>query len=380
VQLTDDAGARVPTRHLPLIDFFKALGCVLIVLHHLAFYGPMSDVVMQHWPGLIDALAEHGRLAVQLFLVCSGYLTAQSLSRWQGMALVQVLRLSLRRYLRLSVMLLLALSVTVWVSEALRPVFEHHSLSDVPTWPQALAHVFFLQHLLDLPALSVGVWYVAIDFQLYAITLLSLWAVTVFCRRHSDWRPEVLRIQVWLALTALSLLWWNLREGLDDYALYFFGSYGMGLLAWRARQSRLPLKGWVGLLLLGLLALEVDSRLRVATAWASGLLLAAAPERWMQAPQVAGLGQRALAWLADRSYAVFLIHFAVSLLVNALVTALWPENWQANAAGMLACVALAIAAGALLERLCRERRGLSGWALAVGVFLASTGLARLASG
>ena len=368
------------TRRLPLIDWFKALGCVLIVLHHLAFYGPMSDVVMQQWPGLIDALAEHGRLAVQLFLVCSGYLTAQSLSRWQALDFGQVLGLSLRRYLRLSVTLLLALAVTVLVSEALRPVFDHHSLSEVPTWPQALAHVFFLQHLLGMPALSVGVWYVAIDLQLYVITLLSLWGVAMLARVRPDGRPEVLRIQVWLALTALSLLWWNLREGLDDYALYFFGSYGMGLLAWRARQSRLPLKGWVGLLLLGLLALEVDSRLRVATAWASGLLLAAAPERWMKAPGPTGALQRGMAWLADRSYAVFLIHFAVSLLVNALVTTLWPDGFWANALGMLACVMLSVLAGALLERLCRERSGVQGWAVAVGVFLASTGLARLASG
>ena len=380
MRLTCDAGARQAVRRLPLIDFFKALGCVLIVLHHLAFYGPMSDVVMQRWPGLVEVLAEHGRLAVQLFLVCSGYLTAQSLSRWGLMDLPQVLVLSARRYLRLSVMLLLALSVTVLVSEFLRPVFDHHSLSEVPTWPQAMAHVFFLQHLLGMPALSVGVWYVAIDLQLYIITLLSLWGVAMFCHRHRDWRAQVLRIQIWLVLTVLSLLWWNLREGLDDYALYFFGSYGMGLLAWRARQSRLPLKGWMGLLLLGLLALEVDSRLRVATAWACGLLLAAAPERWMQSPVPAGALQRATAWLADRSYAVFLIHFAVSLVVNALVTACWPDSFWANAAGMGVCLVLSVLAGAALARLCRQQTGLRGWVLAVGMFMASTGLARLFSG
>lgn len=378
--LTEDAQARVATRRLPLIDLFKALGCVLIVLHHLAFYGPMSDVVMQQWPALIDVLAEYGRLAVQLFLVCSGYLTAQSLSRAQALEFGQVLRLSVRRYLRLSVTLLLALAFTVLVSEALRPVFDHHSLSDTPTWLQALAHVFFMQHLLGMPALSVGVWYVAIDLQLYAITLLSLWGVAVFCRSRPDWRPEVLRIQVWLVLTVLSLLWWNLREGLDDYAIYFFGAYGMGLLAWRARQSLLPLKGWMGLLVLGLLALEVDSRLRVATAWAAGLLLAAAPERWMRTEGPAPMLQQGIAWLADRSYAVFLIHFAVSLLVNAGVTALWPDEVWPNALGMAACVLLSILAGALLQSLCRSSQGLQGWALAVGVLMASTGLARLVSG
>jgi len=33
-----------------LLDLLKAAGCVLIVLHHLAFYGPMSDVVAGQWP------------------------------------------------------------------------------------------------------------------------------------------------------------------------------------------------------------------------------------------------------------------------------------------------------------------------------------------
>jgi len=55
-----------------LIDAFKAAGCLLIVLHHLAFYGPMSDVVATAWPGTVNWLYDHGRLAVQFFLVCAG--------------------------------------------------------------------------------------------------------------------------------------------------------------------------------------------------------------------------------------------------------------------------------------------------------------------
>jgi peptidoglycan/LPS O-acetylase OafA/YrhL len=62
-----------------LLDVLKALGCVLIVAHHLAFYGPMSDVMMQVSPGLIEWLYDRARLAVQMFLVCGGFLTAASM-------------------------------------------------------------------------------------------------------------------------------------------------------------------------------------------------------------------------------------------------------------------------------------------------------------
>jgi len=73
-----------------LLDLLKALACLLIVLHHLAFYGPMSDVVFLDWPRLINELYDHGRLAVQVFLVCSGFLTAASLQKskaWTGVRL-----------------------------------------------------------------------------------------------------------------------------------------------------------------------------------------------------------------------------------------------------------------------------------------------------
>ena len=39
-----------------MIDAIKAVGCLLIVLHHMAFYGPMSDVVAKAWPTVLWAL------------------------------------------------------------------------------------------------------------------------------------------------------------------------------------------------------------------------------------------------------------------------------------------------------------------------------------
>jgi peptidoglycan/LPS O-acetylase OafA/YrhL len=359
-----------------LLDLLKAVGCVLIVLHHLAFYGPMSDVVAEQWPTLIDWLADDGRLAVQLFLVCSGYLTASALDQRPGMGGRRLLQLAWRRYLRLSLPLLAALSMAVLVTEAIRTDFHHPSLSATPSWPQALAHVLLLQHVLDMEALSAGVWYVAIDFQLYLLTLVVLWAVGRWVRWRPGWRPEVLRLQVFLALTLLSLLRWNLNTDLDLYGLYFFGAYGMGWLAWRTRQSRIPPKGWAGLLSLGLLALWVDPRLRVMTAWAVAMLLAAAPQAWMQPKKVTGCLRQGVSRLASMSYSVFVIHYAVSLAVSALVTHWWAQSLAWNAAGMLMALGLSVLAGAVLHRWTeRTSQDWRHWLLWVGIFMASAGLA-----
>ena len=359
-----------------LLDLLKAIGCVLIVLHHLAFYGPMSDVVAERWPAAIDWLVEHGRLAVQLFLVCSGYLTAAAFARRPALAAPDLVRLAWRRYLRLAVPLLVALGATVLVTEWIRPGFDHPSLSAVPDWPQVVAHVFFLQHLMDMEALSAGVWYVAIDFQLYLLMLLVLWGVSLWQRWHPQWRADALRTQVMLVLTVLSLLNWNLNSELDLFGLYFFGSYGLGWLAWRARQSRLPPKGWAILLALGCLALWVDPRWRIATAWAVALLLAVAPQAWLHSVRVLGRWQSAVSGLARISYSVFVIHFAVSLLVNAAVTRLWPQSLALNAAGMLLALALSVLAGALLSRWTEQKsQDWRHWLWGVGVFMASAGLA-----
>lgn len=359
-----------------LLDLLKAVGCILIVLHHLAFYGPMSDVVLRAWPAVIDWLSEYGRLAVQLFLVCSGYLTAASLASQPGLSGQRLLQLAGRRYLRLSIPLMGALSAAVLVTEWIRPEFDHPSLSATPDWLQTVAHVFFLQHLADMEALSAGVWYVAIDFQLYLITLLALWGVSLWSRWHPLWRPDVLRVQVMFGLTLLSLVRWNLNHDLDLYGVYFFGAYGLGWLAHRARQSRIPPKGWTVLLFMGLLALWVDPRWRIFTAWAVALLLAAAPQRWLTPQAVQGWFRLSVSELSRISYSVFLIHYAVSLAVSAWITQVWPESVTWNAVGMLVALALSVLSGLGLSQLTeKKRQGFVQWLLWAVLFMASTGLA-----
>src|SRR5659263_202789 len=66
----------------------------------------------------------------------------------------------------------MALAVSVLVSALVRPWFDHPSVSAAPTLLQVLAHVLLLQDVTGQEALSAGVWYVAIDLQLFAMSVL----------------------------------------------------------------------------------------------------------------------------------------------------------------------------------------------------------------
>ena len=77
----------------------------------MAFYGPMSDVVANAWPAVVRWLYDHGRFAVQLFLVCAGFLTANHLARLETLSLTDAFKLAGNRYLRLAIPLLAALFV-----------------------------------------------------------------------------------------------------------------------------------------------------------------------------------------------------------------------------------------------------------------------------
>jgi peptidoglycan/LPS O-acetylase OafA/YrhL len=369
-----------------LIDAIKATGCLLIVLHHMAFYGPMSDVAALAWPALLSWLYDHGRLAVQCFLVCAGFLTAGSLARFEDLDLSEALKLAWQRYLRLAVPLLAALSFTVVVSEWLRPDFDHASLSATPDWGQALAHMVLLQHVLDMEALSAGIWYVAIDFQLYAMTLLSLMVVKACRSAQAVHSAQTLRWGLWLGLTCASLWWWNLDTELDNHGVYFFGSYGLGLLAWEARrratsgQANADLQRWAALALLcilGAVAWWLEPRWRIVTAWSVACLLVGAPATWFKSEAVhSSPWQQGVQWLSTVSYSVFLIHFGVGLIVNALVTALWPDVLWANTLGMVASLLLSLLCGSVLYRWVESRTPtLWRWWLWAGVFKASVALA-----
>jgi peptidoglycan/LPS O-acetylase OafA/YrhL len=356
---------------MPLLDIAKGIACAVIVGHHLSRYGAMPEGALAVAPAFFGWLADEGRLAVQVFLVIAGFLAAASLApdgvlRADRSPAARIWQ----RYGRLVMPYLAALTACVLVAALVRPLLGDEDVPAAPSFGQLLAHGLLLQDLLDYDALSTGVWYVAIDFQLFVLALALLHLPAAWRRAPADaplsrrerWTPVVLV----LAAAVASLALFNRQADLDDTAFYFFGAYGIGMLVfWIGRATRASTwQGAVALLVLtGAAALVIDWRSRIALALASALLIAIAQRRgWLELARRPGFAMP-LQRLGRISYSLFLIHFPVLLATNAVVARMAPHPGWIDAFGLVATFALSVAAAHLLYRWV-EARPASGRAVA----------------
>jgi len=333
------------------IDLLKVLACVLIVCHHLALYSPMAAKLAEWLPQLEEFLRSYALWAVQVFLVIGGYLTAKSLSAAMPQTSAEIFAKLLTRYLRLVIPLLAAMSVAVAVTALVRPHFDHSSLSQEPTGLQVMAHILLLQDILNLEAFSAGVWYVAIDFQLFGMALIGAWLAHVWHGFSGQGSLIRKALSLWLMLTLCAMFAWNLNPSGDMWGLYFFGAYGLGLCvgAWRQADMKInfaSLALWI--IVVGALATAYYPRSRLMVAVGTAVLLC--EYEALQCKPIEFLKLHWIRQLANASYAIFLIHFSVSLLVSALVFNAWPENTAVNVAGLCVSFAVSIWLGRLLHQ------------------------------
>ena len=287
---------------LTIIDSLKGIAAQLIVLHHLVAYGPLGLALGAAAPAISDWLYNDVRMAVQIFLVIGGYLAAQALAKHAGTPWREILR----RYVRLAVPFIAAVLIAVACAALARLTLDDDMVPDAPGFLQLLAHAFLLHGVSGQSSLSAGAWYVAIDFQLFALLAALLWLCRFARLPHL---PAILLFAV------LSLFWFNRHPALDDYAIYFFGAYGLGALAFWAGQWKKPALGFALIAVLGVAACMIDWRARIFLATLIALLLLATRNLRFGDEHA---GVRLAAYFGRNSYALFLIHFPLLLLGNAI--------------------------------------------------------------
>ena len=303
-----------------LIDILKVVAALLIILHHLSSYGQIAEDARTVLPGLMTWLFEYGRYAVQIFLVMAGYLAAQSLTRYsnQKLSAQGLPRVILNRYLRLFGPYAAALIFTIVCAYIARHWVNDEFVGESETLGQFVAHLFFIQGILGLDSISAGAWYIAIDWQLYSVLAILLISFPAY------------QTLIWVIsiLVVSSLLFFNRSGTYEAYFIYFFGSYGLGVLSYLAKCfenpsiNRLAKTAFIVIGCIIVISSLQQVWLRNFLAWFVAIALLI----WGNGPyprlkQPESFLLKAIAWGSLRSYSAFLIHFAFILLANTLYIA-----------------------------------------------------------
>ena len=244
---------------------------------------------------------------------------------------------------------LAAVLLSVACAFVARQLLVDEAIPAPPTFAQLVAHVALVHSVLGFDALSAGVWYVAIDFQLFTVLLALLW----LARAPGGRSGRLLGVALIAGLATASLYYFNRDAAWDNWAPYFFGAYGIGALAYFAGVAGRDGGRWLAAIALVVaLALVVDFRSRIAVALVTALALGLAQRfAWLEDwPR-----QAVLAYLGKISYSVFLVHFPVVLVANAIYATIAPSSPAASLVGVIGGWAASVAVGALFFRLVESR-------------------------
>lgn len=346
------ASSAAPASRLLFLDALRAFASLAILWHHFALYPPFCAQAAPILGGLVRWFHDYAR-STQVFFVVGGYVMARTMSgrSWNSLAVWKFLA---RRYCRLGIPYLAAIVLAVaacslghgWLPDAV--------IGSPPTFPQLLAHVFFLQEPLGFEHLSAGIWFVCINFQLGIIHVCSLWLRDILAARlklpaDSPW-TDVPLIAGWL-LSVFSLFHYHDQPGADAWAPYFYPYFFLGIIIHHATSKR---RGdWMFWIYLAVIVAAMchEWRWRLASALVVGLLLFSAQKtgfgsRWPRALWISRMGRV--------SYSLFLVHFPVLALVSSVWARLGWSSPMAAIAGLLTAFAASVAGAFAFHRCVEE--------------------------
>ncbi|WP_105439719.1 acyltransferase [Neorhizobium sp. T25_13] len=320
-----------------VVDALRGVAAMGVVLYHAASAGHVKRL-LEILPVWVETALLNAGLGVAVFFVLSGFVIAHSLYD-KPMSLPEFGRFTLRRSLRLDPAYWASIAVTIAFAALSSYLVSGKQMPDF-TAAQIVSHLFYLQDLLEFPAISAVYWTLCLEIQFYLVYALLM------SIRGS-------RTALVVAACVISLFW-PLGFGPDVWPGLFLPLwYGflLGVMAyWAWRVSKLmPLFGaYAGIIFLA--CVSSGNAFGVVCSAAAFVLFGAAVSGRISS----GLNWRWLQFLGLISYSLYLTHnlvigavFRVAAMVGAvspLEVLIW---WVVS---LLCCVAFAATFWLLIER------------------------------
>lgn len=315
-----------PARRLLRLDGLRGVAaCVVSLLFHarILFGGqenPLDRLPFMAW------FQTWGWAAVDLFFVLSGFVFAYCyLDRWRMRSGTTLFGFAISRFARL------------WPLHAIILVFTIFITLDFPdtTWSNALLSLSMLHVFVDDPTYTLNgpAWSLSVEVLCYAVFCLAAMAGA--------------RVLQAAALVAMLLGAWSIvQSGVWD-ALVGRGFLGFfcGVLVHQTlgHADRIPAVVLAPLAALPFIIVPDGSWLilTIVVAWPAAILLALR-SRVMEA--------RALVWLGDRSYAIYLLHIPIYILSWLILSGIGADALIPRLVAVLATWAIIISLSDILYR------------------------------
>jgi peptidoglycan/LPS O-acetylase OafA/YrhL len=324
------ARAAAPSRFV-FVDGLRGLAALGVAVLHLA-HDPLAAV-----SPVAGAIAARGGWGVWIFFVISGFVISHSLGRVR-VTLPIAGQFLLRRMARLDPPYWASMVLGYLVVNAADLVLRGHGVAP-PSATTLLAHVAYLQYILDVHSLSDVYWTLCLEIQFYLLL-----ALLIALRQRAERRlPE----EVALALVFGPVLLWSFLSAVhlvptprgSCFLLWY--TFATGVAAQRVAAGR----GFGALVVAGAVGLAVT----IITRSSEGAV-AVATAGAIAAAHVLGrlgvwLSSRPFQYLGRISYSLYLVHGSVGGRAMNAIRRLLPQGAWADlvAAGLGLVVAIASA-------------------------------------
>ncbi len=317
------------TGRLAVLDAFRAVAILAVLIHHFfsRWAPPDHPTNLYGYSHSYPQWLDIGALGVQFFFVISGFVIFMTLERCR-----HLFEFWARRIARLYPAYLVATLITFVAANWLGPAEFSSSASDA-----AISLAFLTTFVPGARWVEPAYWSLAVEMQFYFwIGLIYAFSRENFVRAWCGF--TLLGLALWIAGTPDSL---HLLRNISRYVflapyLPHFTAGVMFYLLYRGRRQGCAALGLLSLVTYAVTAIDQP----VASHYAHVVMIAAFA--LFLRGQLAWLAVRPLVWVGECSYALYLLHqYLGVMMIGALTSLLGLPDLLAASLATAACLALA---------------------------------------